>query len=82
MRLGINASPEPFTNIFASLAEDGIVAVVIALTLKEPLVALAVVLVLLAIGIGDDPAPRKGIRMAMERRREKKGALFEEDPPP
>ena len=78
-RLGINASPEPFTNIFASLAEDGIVAVVIALTLKEPLIALAVVIVLLAIGIGVILLLRKAIRKAMERRREKKGALFEED---
>ena len=33
VRLGINASPEPFSNIFVSLIEDGIVAVVIALVL-------------------------------------------------
>ena len=80
-RLGINASPEPFTNIFASLAEDGIVAVVIALTLKEPLIALGVVIVLLAIGIGAILLLSKAIKVAMERRREKKGALFEEDDP-
>ncbi len=81
-RLGINASPEPFTNIFASLAEDGIVAVVIALTLKEPLIALAVVIVLIAIGIGVILLLRKAIKVAMDRRREKKGALFEEDREP
>ena len=51
IRLGINASPEPFSNIFASLVEDVLAAAVIALALKEPLIALAVVLVLLAIGI-------------------------------
>ena len=58
---GINASPEPFSNIFVSLIEDGIVAVVIALVLAEPLIALAVVL-LLAIGIGLILMPRKAIR--------------------
>jgi len=78
-RLGINASPEPFSNIIASLAEDGIVALVIALTLKEPLIALAVVIVLLAIGIGAVLLLRKAIGNAMVRRRERKGALFEED---
>ena len=51
IRLGINASPEPFSNIVASLVEDVMAAAVIALALKEPLIALAVVLVLLAIGI-------------------------------
>jgi hypothetical protein len=51
IRLGINASPEPFSNIVASLVEDVMAAIVIALALKEPLIALAVVLVLLAIGI-------------------------------
>jgi hypothetical protein len=81
LRLGINASPEPFTNIFASLVEDGIVAVVIALTLKEPLIALAVVLVLLAIGIGMVILLRKAIRRAMATRREKRGPLVEEERP-
>src|SRR5262245_7207168 len=49
IRLGINTSPEPASNIIVSLIEDGLVAVVIALVLKEPFVALAVVIVLLAI---------------------------------
>ena len=62
LRLGINASPEPVSNIIVSLAEDGIVAVVIALTLKEPLIALAIVIVLLAIGIGLILLLRKAIR--------------------
>src|SRR5919106_4874290 len=52
IRLGINTSPEPASNIIASLTEDGIVAGIIALVLKEPLIALAIVIVLLAIGIG------------------------------
>lgn len=72
LRLGINTSPEPASNILVSLAEDGIVAVVIALTLKEPLVALAVVIVLLAIGIALVIFLRNRIRRALERRRERR----------
>jgi hypothetical protein len=72
LRLGINTSPEPASNIVASLLEDGIVAVVIALTLKEPLIALAVVIVLLAIGIGLVLFLRKRIKRALERRRERR----------
>jgi hypothetical protein len=81
MRLGINASPEPFSNIFVSLAEDGIVAVVIALVLKEPLIALAVVVVLIAIGIGLVLMLRAAIRRALAKRRERKGPLIEEEEP-
>jgi hypothetical protein len=73
VRLGINASPEPVSNIFVSLIEDGVVAVVIALVLAEPLVALAVVTVLLAIGIGLLIMLRKAIRRAMRQRRGERG---------
>jgi hypothetical protein len=72
LRLGINASPEPFSNIAVSLTEDGIVAGVIALVLKEPLIALAVVLVLLATGISLVIYLRKRIRRALARRRERR----------
>ena len=68
VRLGINASPEPFSNIFVSLIEDGIVAVVIALVLAEPVIALAVVIVLLAIGIGLILMLRRAIRRALRNR--------------
>jgi hypothetical protein len=68
IRLGVNASPEPVSNIFVSLIEDGIVAVVIALVLAEPVIALALVLVLLAIGIGLILLLRKAIRRAMKNR--------------
>ncbi len=68
VRLGVNASPEPVSNIFVSLVEDGIVAVVIALVLAEPIIALAVVIVLLAIGIGLILLLRKAIRRAMRNR--------------
>jgi hypothetical protein len=79
VRLGINASPEPFSNILASLAEDGIVAAVIALTLKEPVVALAIVIVLLAIGIGLLMLLRRAIRRALAKRRERRGPMVEQE---
>lgn len=78
LRLGINASPEPVSNIFASLFEDGLAAVVIALALKEPLIALGVVVVLLLIGLGLLLLLRKAIKVAMRKRRERKGSLVEE----
>jgi hypothetical protein len=75
LRLGINASPEPFSNIVLSLIEDGIAAVVIALMLKHPLVALALVIVLLAIGIGLVLFLRKRIKRALDRRRARRAGL-------
>jgi hypothetical protein len=82
LRLGINTSPEPASNIVASLTEDGIVAAVVALVLKEPLVALAVVIVLLALGIGVVLFLRKRIKRALERRRERRrGPPDQEEPP-
>ena len=74
IRLGINTSPEPASNIVASLTEDGLMAFVVALVLKEPFVALAVVIVLLAIGIGMVLYLRKRIKRALERRRERRRA--------
>ena len=50
LRLGINASPEPFTNIGASLLEDLAVAGVIALVLEHPVPAAILAVTLLAAG--------------------------------
>ncbi len=50
VRLGINASPEPFTNIVASVGEDFAVAVVTALALQQPELAAAIALILLGVG--------------------------------
>jgi hypothetical protein len=69
IRLGVNTSPEPFSNIVISLIEDGLMAGVVALALKEPLIALAVVIVLLSIGIAIVLFLRKRIKRALERRR-------------
>jgi hypothetical protein len=72
IRLGINTSPEPFSNIIISLIEDGVMAGVVALALKEPLIALAVVIVLLSIGIAIVLYLRKRIKRALEKRRQRK----------
>jgi Domain of unknown function (DUF4126) len=50
LRLGINASPEPFSNIVASLTEDGLVAGVTALALENPEIAAVIALILLVLG--------------------------------
>jgi hypothetical protein len=52
VRLGLNASPEPFTNIVASVGEDFAVAGVTALALQQPEIAAAIAAVLLVCGIG------------------------------
>jgi Domain of unknown function (DUF4126) len=72
IRLGVNTSPEPFSNVIISLIEDGLMAGVIALVLKEPYIALAVVAVLLAITISLVLYLRKRIKLALERRRERR----------
>ena len=51
-RLAINASPEPFSNIAASLAEDGLVLAVVLLVIEHPWIAFAVTVVLLVTGLG------------------------------
>lgn len=50
LRLAINTSPEPVTNSAASLGEDVTVLGVVLLAVSYPWIALAVVLVLLAVG--------------------------------
>lgn len=50
-RAAVNTSPEPFSNIFLSLMEDGIVAGLVALAIANPVVALVVVIILSALAI-------------------------------
>jgi Domain of unknown function (DUF4126) len=45
-RAAVNVSPEPFSNIFLSIAEDGFVAAMIALALSQPKIAGVAALVL------------------------------------
>jgi hypothetical protein len=49
-RLAINASPEPFTNVAASLGEDATVVGVVLLAIQHPRIALVVTAVLLVVG--------------------------------
>ncbi len=51
LRLAINASPEPFTNIAVSTGEDATVTAVIALALYHPWVALTIATLLFVIGL-------------------------------
>lgn len=50
-RLAINASPEPATNILASLAEDSAVFVVMLFALHHPYIAASIAATLLVIGL-------------------------------
>ena len=49
-RLAINASPEPVTNIVASLGEDVAVVGVVLLAIQRPWIALTIAAVLLVVG--------------------------------
>ena len=51
LRLGINASPEPASNIIVSVAEDVAVAGMVALVLENPVPAAIIAVLLMAIGI-------------------------------
>ena len=50
IRLGVNASPEPVTNVAVSLGEDGAVAAVALLAWQYPWVAAGIAVVLLVAG--------------------------------
>jgi len=74
LRLAINTSPEPASNIFVSLAEDGAVAGVILLVVEHPVIAAIIAAVLLAAGVALTvfiaKRVRRGLRRWRERRRE------------
>lgn len=50
-RLAINASPEPFTNITASVTEDVTVLALVIFAVQHPVIAASVAAVLLVIGL-------------------------------
>ena len=72
IRLGINTSPEPATNIIASLTEDGLVAVVVLFSINNPEVAAAIAAVLLLVGLAVIAFLWTRIRAALQRRRERR----------
>jgi hypothetical protein len=49
-RLAINASPEPVSNVIASLTEDAVVVAVVLLAIGHPWIALSLAVVLLLAG--------------------------------
>ncbi len=51
LRLGINTSPEPASNIVASLLEDGLVGLVVFIAVEYPLLAALIAATLLVSGI-------------------------------
>jgi hypothetical protein len=50
-RLVVNTSPEPASNVMVSLAEDGLVAAVMALALAQPKITTVVVVILTLVSI-------------------------------
>jgi Domain of unknown function (DUF4126) len=78
IRLGINTSPEPVTNIVASLLEDFAVAGVVVLALEEPALAASIAGVLLVTGVIVLILLAKAIRRAFRAWREHRGPR----PPP
>jgi hypothetical protein len=50
LRVGINLSPEPASNVIASLAEDATVAGMVVLAMEAPEIAAAIAVVLLCAG--------------------------------
>src|SRR5687768_17273218 len=81
LRLGINASPEPFTNIAASVGEDFAVAGVSALALQQPELAAAIALVLLVCGAVLAIVVWKSVRRAWAMLRERYGRQGGAAPP-
>lgn len=71
-RAAINTSPEPVSNGVVSLAEDGLVAGVVVLAVTNPLIALAVVVVLLVVGAVAVALLFRTVRRAWQRRRERR----------
>ncbi len=72
VRVGVNTSPEPFSNIIASLLEDLAVAAMVILALLHPLIAALIAAVLLVVGIFVVVALAKRIRSYWRRRRERR----------
>jgi hypothetical protein len=70
MRVGVNASPEPFSNVAASLLEDLGVASLVAFAIFHPVTAAIVAAVVLAIGLALLALLASRIRRGWHRRRD------------
>lgn len=72
VRIGVNTSPEPVSNVIASLLEDLTVAGMVVLALLHPLVAALIAATLLVVGLMLVILLAKRIRRAWRRRRERR----------
>ena len=70
MRVGVNASPEPFSNVIASLGEDLGVGGLVSLAVFHPIAAAIVAAVALALGIALFALLASWIRRGWQRRRD------------
>jgi hypothetical protein len=69
-RIGVNASPEPFSNIVASLLEDLGVVGLVSYAVFHPVAAAIVAAVALAVGIALCTLLASRIRRSWQRRRD------------
>jgi cobalamin synthase len=72
VRMGVNASPEPFSNVIVSLTENVTVAGIVVLTLLHPLVAALIAAALLVLGAIVVALLASRIRKFWRRRRERR----------
>jgi hypothetical protein len=72
VRMGVNASPEPFSNIVASLLEDLGVAGIVSFGVFHPVAAAVIAAVLLVLGVLLFALMASRIRRAWERRRDRR----------
>jgi hypothetical protein len=77
-RVAVNTSPEPVTTGVVSLAEDGLVAGVVALAVTNPVLALVVVGVLLVLGGVLMVLVIRSARRGLSRWRERRAARRDE----
>jgi hypothetical protein len=74
LRLAVNTSPEPASNVLVSLAEDGAVAGLVTLVLAYPWLAAGIAALLLTTGLTLVVLLWSRIRRALRRRRERRAA--------
>jgi len=74
LRLAVNTSPEPVTNVAASITEDLTVLGVVLLALSYPWIALGVVVVLLVSGLTLLVVVARRVRRGLRRWRERRTA--------
>ncbi len=72
IRLAVNTSPEPASNVVVSLGEDGLVAIVVLFSINHPYLAASIAALLLALGVTIIVFLWTSIRAALRRRRERR----------